>query len=47
MLFAAVLFLVGIGTTFKLRSIRYGLVVVCGLLLVGAVGLLIAQPVPP
>ena len=43
---AAVLFLVGIGTTFLARRIRYGIVVVGGLLLVTALVLIVQQPVP-
>jgi hypothetical protein len=45
-LLASVLFLVGIGTTFKLKAARYGLVTVGGLLLATAVVLIAQQPFP-
>ncbi|MGZ4608681.1 MAG: hypothetical protein ACXV2H_00325 [Actinomycetes bacterium] len=45
-LLAAVLFLIGIGTTFKLRQVRYGLASVGGLLMVAAVVLIAQQPRP-
>jgi hypothetical protein len=45
-LLAAVLFLVGIGTTFMLKSIRYDIVGVGGVLLVAALVLIAQQPVP-
>jgi hypothetical protein len=41
---AAVLFLVGIGSTFKLHTIRYGLITVGSLLLVLATVLILQQP---
>ena len=41
---AAVLFLVGIGSTFKLPTIRYALIAVGSLLLVLATVLLVRQP---
>jgi hypothetical protein len=41
---AAVLFLVGIGSTFKLHTIRYALIGVGSLLLVLATVLLLQQP---
>jgi hypothetical protein len=44
---AAVLFLVGIGSTFKGRQIRYGLVGVGTVLLAAAVVLIVEQPLPP
>ncbi|GAA1640898.1 hypothetical protein [Georgenia ruanii] len=45
-LLASVLFLVGIGTTFKLKTVRYGLVAVGGLLLVTALIQIAQQPFP-
>lgn len=45
-LLAAVLFLIGIGTTFKLKAVRYGLSTVGGLILIGAVILISQQPRP-
>jgi hypothetical protein len=45
-LLAAVLFLVGIGTTFAMKKIRYGITGVCSLLLVTAVVLILQQPRP-
>ncbi len=44
---AGVLFLVGIGSTFSIRQVRYALVGLGALLLVGAVVLIAAQPGPP
>jgi hypothetical protein len=45
-LLAAVLFLVGIGTTFATNGIRYGIAGVGSLLLVAALVLIVQQPVP-
>jgi hypothetical protein len=44
---AGVLFLIGIGSTFSIRGVRYALLVVGGLLLVGAAVLIAMQPGPP
>jgi hypothetical protein len=44
---AAVLFLVGIGSSFKLTSIRYGLVTFSAVLLILSVVLILRQPGPP
>jgi hypothetical protein len=44
---AAVLFLVGIGSTFKLRQIRYALITFGTVLLILAVVLIFQQPGPP
>jgi hypothetical protein len=41
---AAVLFLVGIGSTFKLPTIRYALIGVGSLLLILATALILQQP---
>ena len=46
LLLAAVLFLVGIGTTFKINKVRWGLVVVGGVLLVAGLVAIANQPVP-
>jgi hypothetical protein len=46
-LLAAVLFLIGIGTTFTVVGIRYALVTVGLVLLVVAVVLIVQQPAPP
>ena len=46
-LLAAVLFLVGIGSRFPVRSARYGLVVVASVLLVLSVEQLLSLPGPP
>lgn len=46
LLLAAVLFLVGIGTTFKIRKVRWGLVAVGGVLLVAGLVAIATQPVP-
>jgi hypothetical protein len=43
---ASVLFLVGIGTTFKLAKVRWGLAAVGGVLLLAALVLMLSQPVP-
>jgi hypothetical protein len=45
-LLAAVLFLIGIGTTFKVRQVRYGIAVVGGSILLTAVVLIAQQPRP-
>jgi hypothetical protein len=44
---AAVLFLVGIGSTFKLHTIRYALITIGSLLLILATVLILRQPGPP
>jgi hypothetical protein len=44
---AGVLFLIGIGSTFTIRGVRYALLVVGGSLLIGAVLLIAMQPGPP
>jgi hypothetical protein len=44
---AAVLFLVGIGSSFKLPGVRYVLIVVGSVLLIGSVVLILQQPGPP
>ena len=44
---AAVLFLVGIGSSFKLPGVRYALIVVGSVLLVVSVVLILQQPGPP
>ncbi len=44
---AAVLFLVGIGSSFKLPGVRYVLIVVGTVLLIGSVVLILQQPGPP
>jgi hypothetical protein len=44
---AAVLFLVGIGSSFKLTSVRYGLVTFGSVLLIFSVVLILQQPGPP
>jgi hypothetical protein len=44
---AAVLFLVGIGSSFKLPGVRYALIAVGTVLLVGSVVLILQQPGPP
>ena len=44
---AGVLFLVGIGSTFSIRGVRYALVGLGALLLIGAVVLIASQPGPP
>jgi hypothetical protein len=44
---AGVLFLVGIGSTFTVASVRFGLLTVGALLLVGALVLIAQQPGPP
>jgi hypothetical protein len=44
---AAVLFLVGIGSRFPVRSARYGLIAVAGVLLVVSIGQLLSLPGPP
>lgn len=46
LLLATVLFMVGIGTTFKQRRVRYVLAVVGGVMLVAAVVLITQQPLP-
>jgi hypothetical protein len=46
-LFAAVLFLVGIGSRFPLRAARYGLTAIAGVLLVISVVQLLGLPGPP
>ena len=46
MVLAAVLFVVGIGTTFELRRIRWALAALGGVLLLGAVVIFTQQPVP-
>jgi hypothetical protein len=46
LILASVLFLVGIGTTFKVRKVRWGLVAVGGALLVGALVVIVRQRVP-
>jgi hypothetical protein len=45
-LLAAVLFLIGIGTTFKVKQVRYGIASVGGLILLSAVVLIAQQPRP-
>ena len=47
MFLAAVLFLVGIGSTFKLHTIRYVLITIGSLLLILATVLILLQPGPP
>ena len=47
MFLAAVLFLVGIGSTFKIHRIRYALVTFGLALLVLAIVLILNQPGPP
>ena len=44
---AAVLFLVGIGSTFKLRTIRYALITIGSILLLLAIVLILQQPGVP
>jgi hypothetical protein len=44
---AAVLFLVGIGSSFKLNGVRYGLIAVGSVLLIFSVVLILQQPGPP
>ncbi len=44
---AGVLFLIGIGSTFTLIGVRYALLGVGGMLLIGAVVLILTQPPPP
>jgi hypothetical protein len=46
-LLAVVLFLVGIGTSFKLKGARYALIAFGGLLLVVSLVLIVQQPGPP
>jgi len=43
---ASVLFLVGIGTTFKITTARWGFVAVGAALLVGALVVIVSQPLP-
>jgi hypothetical protein len=45
-LLAAVLFLIGIGTTFDMKKIRYGVTAVGSLLLITALVLILQQPAP-
>jgi len=44
---AGVLFLIGIGSTFSLPGVRYALLIVGGLLLIGALALILLEPAPP
>ncbi len=44
---AAVLFLVGIGSSFKLHGVRYGLIALGSVLLVVSIVLILQQPGPP
>jgi hypothetical protein len=46
-LLAVVLFLVGIGTSFKLKGVRYALIAFGGVLLVFSLVLIVQQPGPP
>jgi hypothetical protein len=46
-LLAVVLFLVGIGSSFKLKGVRYALIAFGGVLLVFSFVLIVQQPGPP
>ena len=47
MFLAAVLFLVGIGSSFKLHGVRYALITFGSVLLILSVVLIVRQPGPP